>query len=196
MGKAVKDITQFYHLTSLNNMESIIRDGLLPRESLTTFEDVADPKIIEKRNELSLNNMVPFHFFIHNPFDGRVMKDNPDMEFVYLCISRNYAKNHNWKILPRHPLACQKEDLKDYDDGFNSIDWLTMEKREYQYDYGRAVCMAEALSPTDIPIEDFLFINVRTQEAFTYVNSLLKKYNKSVRVSITENYFIKRVSKE
>ena len=191
MGKAIKDITQFYHLTSLNNIEGIIRDGLLPRESLCEFENIADPKIIEKRNELNLNNMVPFHFFIHNPFDGRVMKDHPDMEFVYLCIYRSYAKSHNWKILPRHPLACQKEDLKDYDEGFKSIDWPIMENREYQYEYNKAVCMAEALSPCAIPIEDFCFINVRTQEAFKYVNSLLMKYNKSANVSVSPNYFIK-----
>lgn len=189
--KPIKDITQFYHLTSLNNIEGIIRDGLLPRESLNTFEDVADPEIIEKRNELDLNNMIPFHFFIHNPFDGRVMKDHPDMEFVYLCINRSYAKSHNWKILPRHPLVCQKEDLKDYDEGFNSIDWPIMENRDYQDDYNKAVCMAEALSPTPIPIENFCFINVRTQEAFNYVNSLLMKYNKNANVSISPNYFIK-----
>lgn len=191
MGKPIKEITQFYHLTSLNNMEGIIRNGLLPRDSLSNFEDIADPNIIEKRNELNLNNMVPFHFFIHNPFDGRVMKDNPDMEFVYLCINRSYAKNNNWSILPRHPLACQREDLKDYEEGFKSIDWTTMEKRQYHYDYDRAVCMAEALSPTCIPIEDFCYINVRTQEAFNHVNSLLMKYNKKVNLSVTPNFFIK-----
>lgn len=191
MRKAIKDNSQFYHLTSLNNIESIIRDGLLPRESLDDFDDVADPIIIEKRNELNLNNMIPFHFFIHNPFDGRVMKDNPDMEFIYLCINRNYAKTHNWNILPRHPLACQREDLKDFNEGFNSIDWITMEKREYKNDYNRAVCMAEALSSSFIPIEDFNYINVRTQEVSDYVCSLLKKYNKSVNVGITPTYFIK-----
>lgn len=192
MGKLIKDITQFYHLTSLNNIEGIIRDGLLPRESLCNFEDVADPEIIEKRNELNLNNMVPFHFFIHNPFDGRVMKDNLDKEFVYLCINRTYAKNHDWKILPRHPLACKKEDLKDYNEGFESIDWSIMEKRDYQDDYNKAVCMAEALSPIPIPIENFCYINVRTLEVHKYVDNLLKKYNKTVHTSVTPTYFIKK----
>jgi len=41
-----------YHLTALDNVESIIKNALLCREIINPITDVADPKIIEKRREL------------------------------------------------------------------------------------------------------------------------------------------------
>ncbi|MBR3771618.1 MAG: DUF4433 domain-containing protein [Clostridium sp.] len=56
------------HLTGIENIENIIREGLLSRSSLLSrnqiFEDVADPEIIRFRREHGLNDYVPFHFFL------------------------------------------------------------------------------------------------------------------------------------
>lgn len=48
-----------YHLTKLDNLESIIKYGLLPRkkviEQKINFGDIANPEIISKRTELGLD---------------------------------------------------------------------------------------------------------------------------------------------
>lgn len=57
-----------YHLTSIENVPSILRNGLLPRSHLEgRFADVADPQIIEGRREMALEQFVPFHWFAKNP---------------------------------------------------------------------------------------------------------------------------------
>ncbi|WP_251424850.1 DarT ssDNA thymidine ADP-ribosyltransferase family protein [Veillonella agrestimuris] len=63
----IKNNKCIWHLTALSNLESIIQYGLLSRASLEqknlcSFEDIADPEIIQKRKELGLHDCVPFHF--------------------------------------------------------------------------------------------------------------------------------------
>lgn len=50
-----------HHLTHIDNLEKIIKKGILSRNQLNSkeYKDTADPSIIEKREEL--NNYVPFH---------------------------------------------------------------------------------------------------------------------------------------
>ena len=55
---AIRKRKCIYHLTALENLESIIENGLLSRKTLAElgpkFIDVADPEIIEKRNTLNI----------------------------------------------------------------------------------------------------------------------------------------------
>ncbi len=70
---AIRDQQFIYHLTSIDNVPSIVRRGLLPRAHLDAgFTDIADPEIIEGRRGEALEQFVPFHWFAKNPFDGRV----------------------------------------------------------------------------------------------------------------------------
>lgn len=65
-----------YHLTELKNLESIVLLGLVPRKVLleneVKFEDVANPEIIIKRQELGLSEYIPFHFHPYTAFDVAV----------------------------------------------------------------------------------------------------------------------------
>ena len=59
----IKDQKLLYHLTDIDNIPSILKDGLMPRAELNG----ADSDIIESREGLGLENYVPFHFFANNP---------------------------------------------------------------------------------------------------------------------------------
>nr|WP_051514417.1 DarT ssDNA thymidine ADP-ribosyltransferase family protein [Nitrincola nitratireducens] len=54
-----------YHLTALDNLESILQNGLQSRAALqeNKFEDVADSEILKSRQQHGLDQFVPFHFF-------------------------------------------------------------------------------------------------------------------------------------
>lgn len=65
-----------YHLTSIDNLDSIFENGLLPRkyvrENEIGFKDIADPEIIDKRELLGLDKYTPFHFHPYTAFDYAV----------------------------------------------------------------------------------------------------------------------------
>lgn len=75
---SIQDGKLLYHLTKKDNLESIIKYGLLPREELIqrgmVFEDVADPEILFFREEHNLNKYVPFHFFQAIPLTEKFKK--------------------------------------------------------------------------------------------------------------------------
>ncbi|MFY1665598.1 DarT ssDNA thymidine ADP-ribosyltransferase family protein [Pseudomonas sp. Pseu.R1] len=168
----IRDQRFIYHLTSFDNISSILRDGLQPRAALAhgVFRDVADADIIEGRTRNSLENFVPFHWFARNPFDGRVQRDRPDEDFVLIAVNRGHASQNNWRIIPSHPLAGGRFELMSYVEGFAAIDWDLMDRRDYANADCRHVCMSECLSPAAVPVSDFAKIYVPTEEIWQMVS--------------------------
>lgn len=161
-----------WHLTSLENLEGIIQYGLLPRSSLSSFEDVANHEIIARRSEYNLEHYVPFHFFCSSPFAGDVQKTHREKEFVYICLPRVTARAQGFLILPKHPVTLEEVILYNYDAGFEKIDWATMNLRKYSDDHCKHVCMAECITPNPVMPTSFQSIKVKTQRAKTYIQSL------------------------
>ncbi|MCG5278761.1 DarT ssDNA thymidine ADP-ribosyltransferase family protein [Providencia rettgeri] len=182
----IQDQQLLYHLTSMDNLPNILENGLCSRESLgNRFIDVADGKIIQGRGVLNLQQMVPFHFFGNNPFDGRVKTDHKDKNFCMITVNRRIAKENGWKIIPIHPLSAnQSIELMDYDAGFDKINWDLMNKRDYKDPNCKLVCMAECLSPITVPVKDFHCFFVKDDSARSHVLKLLDKYKLSIRVNI------------
>lgn len=179
-----------YHLTAIENLESILADGLKPRSELTDFTDVADSEILEKRKKLKLENQVPFHFFGRNPFDGGVQVANKDSQFVLITVRRTYAKDNNWKIVPSHPLSDEDIVLMDYEEGFAAIDWVKMNEREYSDPESKSVCMAECLSPSTVDSSCFLSIFVKDAAIEGEVRKLLDKAGVSLHLNINSTLFV------
>ena len=162
-----------YHLTSIANVPSIFRRGLLPRTLLENeeFADIADAEIILGRRQQSLERYVPFHWFAKNPFDGRVYQDRSDEEFVLVTVERSHAQQNNWSVLARHPLSGARFELLGYDEGFETIDWDLMDQRDYHDQECKHVCMAECLSPGPVSVAQFAKIFTPSNEISRYVRS-------------------------
>ena len=156
MAVLVKEGRLFYHLTSFENFESIMKNGLMSRKFLqnTGFVDVADHSILNKRAEYNLEEYVPFHFFMHNPFDGAVINNKPGI-YVYIAIYRKRAKELGAKIIPKHPLTGEKPIIYDYEIGMSEIDWDLMEKRDFHNQECKLTCMAECLIKDKVSPNDF-----------------------------------------
>lgn len=158
-----------YHLTSIDNLESIVEYGLLPRSLVRRnrigFDDIADPEIIDKREDLGLDEYIPFHFHPYSAFDVAVKNRYGAANMVYLCLQRSYARSNDFKVLPKHPLSEDECQLFDYDEGFELIDWDTLMSTNRNDHYAREVKMAECLTDQPIPIEDFMCIYVADEEA-------------------------------
>ena len=177
----------------------------MPRDALVekniSFVDTADQNILKERERLNLSQFIPFHFHIHTAYDTAVKNVNYSTVFIYLCLKRDVARNNNFKILPIHPASNDRPILYDYDEGFNKIDWKTMEltiedlisteASDNDLNYHKQVRMAECLSPYIIPINLFQSIKVKDQGCYNYVSSILRKYciNPSPYIDISENMF-------
>ncbi|MHC3993736.1 DarT ssDNA thymidine ADP-ribosyltransferase family protein [Thiomicrolovo sp. ZZH C-3] len=179
MGTSIKDGKLLYHLTALTNIESILTNGLKPRANLTeVFKDVAEQDIIDFRNAHNISNLVPFHFFAGTPFAGRVQKDHPSVEFVYITVHRDTAKSkrNNFKIFPTHPKHMNPLEIFDYEEGFQKIDWELMEKRDYSDNECKETCMAECVAVhRSVPAKAFHSIIVKSEETKNYLEQLCQK---------------------
>ena len=187
VNEPIRDKKLLYHLTHIDNLQSIIQNGLLSRNMLnwqqTDFFDVANSDIIRKRGPI-LGDYIPFHFHQRSYFDYAVNAVYGWENLIYLCITREYARQNNFKIIPTHPLGriIQKQSMMDYDEGFDAIDWEKMEceyskmmeceesdRREIQQ-----VRMAECLTDKDIPFKNLFCIFYLTFDQKCKIVSVLQ----------------------
>jgi len=190
----IKDQKLLYHLTDIDNIPSILKDGLMPRAELDGFVDIADSDILESREGLGLEEYVPFHFFANSPFDGRVQIDNPDKDFVIIAVRRDYAKANGWQIIPRHPLADQDLELMPYDEGIDAINWPKMNERDYNDAESKSVCMAECLSPNIVSASRFLSIFVKNAAQQQQVLAFRNAAKLVFRVNVNPRMFVNHES--
>lgn len=181
-----------YHITDMDNLNSILEKGLLPRSELEVFVDIADSEIIEGRKKHKLEDYVPFHFFGNGPFDGRVQLDNKEKSFIYLTVRREYAKAQNWRIIPLHPLGKEEPHLLDYQTGIDEIDWKSMNTKNFTNDYTKRVCMAECLSPGAVTSDKLQSVFVKNDDDKSYVESLCKQYEISLHVNVQTYFFVNK----
>ncbi len=161
-----------YHITHIDNIQSILKYGLLSRNKLENlksviFKDIADQDIIEKRKEQLLQNYVLFHFFSKNPFDGNVCQKYGSENMAIIAIYRPIDKT-NFFIIPTHPLDVNKDpDIYPYDEGFKLINWDIiddLQNRDYHDPIIRKACMAECLCAVSINPKNIAYIYVYSDE--------------------------------
>jgi len=183
----IKDGKLLYHLTTLDVLESIAKNGLLSRGELNkrnlNFVDTANHDILAGRERLDLSNYIPFHFHIHTAYDTSVKQTHKDKIFIYLRLNRSYAIDNGFKILSIHPTSLEQPQLFDYIEGFSKIDWSIMEmtisdaeKNSIDKRLHKQIRMAECLSPNSIPICDFQSILVKDEQSRKYAKVIFSKY--------------------
>lgn len=179
MAESVRNKKLVYHLTDLSNLRSMIAIGIQCRRNLsgTAFMDHADAEILRERADHALDQYVPFHFLAKSPFDYAVVRKAPNTQFILIAIPRHYAAANHWRICPRHPLtASEAPTVLEWEQGVDAIDWDQMDKADRNYDVDREcklACMAEALSPSVVPVVAWQAIYVATQATENAVKSIL-----------------------
>lgn len=190
-----KDGKLLWHLTCLDNIESIFEYGLLSRKELENkkFVDVANPDILEKRARFGLEHYIPFHFFQKTPFAGDVMTKNADKEFIYLTLSRDLASKNNFKVITKHPLNKDAE-IYDYSEGIGKIEWELMDGyRDYHDKNVHDTCLAECVACyKSITISKFQSIFTSSEESKIRIEELKKKYEVSLHINVNEYLFVKK----
>lgn len=162
----IKDGKLLYHLTHIDNLDSIIENGLLSRKQVIQRgllnQDIANPDILESRQLNHLDDYLLFHFYPNTAFDSAVRGEYSAENFVYITVYRTYAEENRFQIVPRHPLNGEFE-LCGYNEGMNRIDWETMEQKMNEIDptnqgYAKEVKMAECISSEPVLPQNFAYI--------------------------------------
>lgn len=177
--KNAKDGQLLYHLTELDNLESIVKNGLQSRRELKKngkkFVDVADSNIISERQGLGLDKYIPFHFHPYSAFDVAVKNQHAQERMIYICIKRKFAQENQFMILPKHPLSGEKCVLYEFDEGMAKIDWDILMEVGSNEENAKNIKMAEALSSQTIWVKEFHSIAVATDEDKEIVNDILRR---------------------
>lgn len=170
-----------YHLTELEHLDSILENGLLSRKIITDnsieFLDVADQEIMSKRIAIGLDEYIPFHFHPYSAFDVAVKNNFSQKDFMYICITRDLARENKFRVLPIHPLSAEDVVLYDFDEGLNKIDWNTMHTTGTTDSYSRNVKMAECLTKLIIPAKHIQCIYVKDEDTKIMVEEKLKNFS-------------------
>lgn len=194
MATAPRDGKLLYHLTHINNMESILRQGLVPRNQLMgNFVDTADPKIISGRHEwdVDLSDFVPFHFFVKNPYDGVVCKKHGAENMVIIAIKRPTQDYDGFYIIPNHPLSGKPHFLP-YNEGFQEVKWELMvngPERCYSNPIIKQACMAECDVNRPVPVEEFVFVYVKTNAAQNRILEFPNSQRIAQKIQVNPNMF-------
>ena len=187
-----RDGKLLYHLTAIDNIDSILENGLLPREAVQEgFTNVANPEILKSRAKFDLAKFTPFHFLSQSPFAGSAQKSNLETEFLYITIKRSLAESNKFQIVPRHPLNFDGEPLE-WEEGMEAIDWELLGLRDYtDYDCKEA-CMAECLFSGRVLPQHFHALYVRTEEVKSKIMTILQRRGISIRVNVNPGMFIRK----
>lgn len=187
-----------YHITAIDNLENIFQHGLLSRKDIEIKrilqKDVADDKIIQKRKELAIDCYIPFHFFEPTPFTGRILQTHTNIDFCFIAITREFPKNKKSQICTAHPLSQNPPaEIKPYD--LQSIDWESMNKRDYGDERIKNICMAEALIEPPITHKDFRYIYVADEKDEIKIRNLAKRIigdNYGLSITVNPHFFKNR----
>ena len=98
---------------------------------------------------------------------------------LYLCKNAYLKHYQKWEVISLHPLADGDFELLSYDEGIETIDWDLMNKRDYQDNTCKLVCMAEFLAPKTVPSTDIFSIFVRNGEMEKWRNGEMEKWRNS-----------------
>lgn len=189
-----KDGKLLYHLTHIDNIESILESGLMSRNQLNDlFVDTADQNIIANRHEytVDLSNYVPFHFFVKNPYDGAVCKKHGSENMAIIAIWRPTVNFEGYYIIPTHPLSGSPEFLP-YCKGFEKVPWHLMDNsndRSYSNQVIKNACMAECDVDHTISVADFAFVYVKTEHAKNRILQMPNAWKIRHKLQVKPNMF-------
>ena len=196
-----------HHITHINNLESILKNGLKSRNELLSqknvnFKDTADPEIIRKRG--ILNNYIPFHIDwtqnVHGiPYNYVVCNKNGYNNMIFLYIKPEKAeKKYLMKYFLYHPTSsyCTEcENLEDFSKKFKTEKQELEEK--FNFDYNKQQVKEFRMSEFLI-LKNTIFLDsdwsiiVYSEESFKKVKELLEKHQNdyaNIKILIKPNFF-------
>lgn len=187
---------EIHHITHIDNLENIIKNGLLPRNILRPDEyiNTANPDIISKRSEL--NSYVPFHLNLlqirHGIYYNKdVYKRSGKENIIILSIEYKKYEEDLHKLFVCHPISAwgfEVKELEIYRSKLNSY-YKSLPYNDFGPDYKNKEVqnffMSEVLIKNMVPFNVIDRIFVYDEESKLKVEEILKncRIEKTVKVN-------------
>jgi hypothetical protein len=183
----------FWHLTSFDNIENILKMGLLSRIRLLElnqkYNDKARVDLIVERGEKELVKYVPFHFIPLSPYAKEIFRQNKKHEFCYITIRDKVAIDESkYKILLEYSNHLKNIELKNYNDCKNKINEI---RKNTDFVYGKTSNkdkkggpMGECLALDYVKPEMFYAIIVKSKDKEIEIKNILNKLDKKIECRI------------
>ena len=196
-----------HHITHIDNLESILKNGLKSRNELLgktdiDFKDTADPDIIQKRG--ILNNYIPFHSdWIQNshgiPYNFVICNKYGYDNIIFLYINPEKAlKKFSMKYFLYHPISnycIECENFKIFSEKFKLEKQKLIE--EYNFNYSNEKVKEFRMSEFII-LENTIFLDddwsiiVYSEESFRNIKEIIEKYQNeysNIKIFIEPDFF-------
>ena len=190
-----------HHLTHIENLESILKNGLMSRNKLKkdniSFDDTANKNIIEKRNEL--NNYIPFHINKLQkeqgiPYNYQVCNHHKPENMIFLNYNTDNLSNYNIKCFLYHPTSKYTKEfsLNDFENKliFEEKKLIKDGKLDYKDNKIQQFLMSEVLINSTIYLDKNWIIISYSEIQKQKIMKILKKFNINIPVYIDSKVFV------
>ena len=180
--ETLKFLKNFYHLTDINNLDTILQDGILSRERIINnysydFIDLSNKDIQRKRKDL--HSYVPLFFADNTPLLYRILTNHDPETSVLLEIDKHIFFLKDGVLFSN--INAAKNDAEIYSDwkALDQLDWnIIYERKSAMSFYRKGIRSAEVLIPNIIEpkwIEKIHFWSDCSQENYKFLRKIVSK---------------------
>ncbi len=192
-----------HHVTKIENLEKILKEGLLSRNELLKnkikFEDIANKNIIQERN--GLNNYIPFHINILQkkwgiPYNYRILKNYGAENIIFLTCNIDELTDYNVECFLYHPISNYKRKflVKDFKKMLEIEENKLISNGYLDYNDNKIqqFLMSEILIESKVVLNEKWRIYVYSDIQRKWVLKILQRYNLDIVVRVDEERYVYR----
>jgi hypothetical protein len=150
-------IEAFYHMTHIDNISSILKNGLLAHGNGFQKRDISDHAVNDRRSKLErvywkpVHSYVPFYF---NPKNAMLYRRKEMQEDIVILVFSKNLINEQGAIFTDGNASSDATRFFNKLEDLKQLNWNCLNDRSwYNHNDGRRVRMAEVLVPNCVGVE-------------------------------------------
>ncbi len=182
----IYNIQNFYHMTHIDNLENILKFGLLPNGNNYQKINISDNDVNSRRtrNEpiynKKIHTYVPLYF---NPKNAMLYKRKDfQSEIIVFALKKELILNPEIVFTDGNASCATTKFFKNIED-LNQLDWQCIKGNNWiEFVDGRRKKMAEILIPKNIDISNIEYIICNNIFVKNKINEILKKIGQNIEI--------------
>ena len=182
--------TALYHMTHIDNLSSILREGLLAHGNGYQVKDISDNAVNCRRGRVeplygkAIHAYVPFYF---NPKNAMLYRRKEMQDSIVILVFDSELISLNGAVFTDGNASSVYTRFFNNLNALNQLDWACLEDRSWcNHRDGRRTRMAEVLVPKHVGIERLRKVVCNSYN--TYIQLLNLNLN-GVQIEIDRNFY-------
>jgi hypothetical protein len=179
-------VNYFYHMTHINNIQSILKYGLLPNGNNYQINDISDLDVNNRRFKLepiynkSIHKYVPLYF---NPKNAMLyVRKNIQQDIVILVLKKDLILK-NKVVFTDGNASCAITKFFNKIEDLSQLDWECLKDNTWNdHIDGKRKRMAEILVPDYVSIDNIEYIICNNTNVKIKIEDILKQMNLNIKI--------------